>query len=861
MGITRQYLRWSQSLVFGCIGSQNSGIVFINGPKYGPTERLVATAVCEYVVIWDIKTGEKVVTLIDDNNKSEVTALAVNGETGMLSSGHSDGTVRLFDYNSGQLKVTFSGHKTAVTALCFDSTGLRLASGGKDTEIVIWDVTNESGLFRLKGHKGVVTRLQFMAEHPIIISSSKDTFIKFWDLNTQHCFKTLIGHRSEVWSFVLLNNDKRLISGASDSELRVWNIVFRSDDFQVFTQKLEKLKINAKEDVNTEEEIEEENDILIVERFGTIMRRSSQRLSNIFVDPTERILICHSNESSIECFKLRNDEEIKKSIKNRLKKERKRRKSESEADQFDNELILEKTLSDEIEKLDVIKTNSKVKSCDVLLIKNELKVSVLLADNSIEMYSFRPPIAAEVYANIRTQGHRSDVRTVSFSSDNYSIVTGSAESVKVWNRSSGKCVTTITDGVEYALCSVFAPGDRYVIIGTKTGKLQIFDISSAELLKTIDGSEDLLPIWSICLSPNSQGLVSGSEDKLVKFWNFDLLFNQNTNTRQLALEHKRTLKMDEGVLCVRVSPNGKFVAASLLDSTVKIFFFDSLKFFLSLYGHKFPVLSMDISSDSSLIVTGSSDKNIKIWGMDFGDCHKSIFAHDDNIMCLQFVPKTHYFFSCSKDKTLKEWDADNFEKIITLEGHQAEVWALAVSPNGKFVVTVSHDKSIRIWEKSSEPLVLEEEQEVEREKQFEESLFANEETVIAGETNKETALPSKKTIETVKGAELLIEALDVFEKELEAIKEYEELCNAYKQHNKPLPPKPMPNPLMNIYRTDCPYRYVLEVLRKIKSNELEETLLTLPFNYIIKLLNVLAELLDKNWEIELLCRCVCFVLR
>ena len=56
---------------------------------------------------------------------------------------------------------------------------------------------------------------------------------------------------------------------------------------------------------------------------------------------------------------------------------------------------------------------------------------------------------------------------------------------------------------------------------------------------------------------------------------------------------------------------------------------DSLKFFLSLYGHKLPALTLDISSDSTLIVTGSADKNVKIWGLDFGDCHKSIFAHDD----------------------------------------------------------------------------------------------------------------------------------------------------------------------------------------------------------------------------------------
>jgi hypothetical protein len=38
----------------------------------------------------------------------------------------------------------------------------------------------------------------------------------------------------------------------------------------------------------------------------------------------------------------------------------------------------------------------------------------------------------------------------------------------------------------------------------------------------------------------------------------------------------------------------------------------SLKFFLSLYGHKLPAISLDISSDSTLLLSGSADKNIKV---------------------------------------------------------------------------------------------------------------------------------------------------------------------------------------------------------------------------------------------------------
>lgn len=54
--------------------------------------------------------------------------------------------------------------------------------------------------------------------------------------------------------------------------------------------------------------------------------------------------------------------------------------------------------------------------------------------------------------------------------------------------------------------------------------------------------------------------------------------------------------MSDDVLSVRYTPNGHLLAVALLDSTVKIFYQDTLKFFLSLYGHKvnLRVFDMDI---------------------------------------------------------------------------------------------------------------------------------------------------------------------------------------------------------------------------------------------------------------------------
>ena len=96
-------------------------------------------------------------------------------------------------------------------------------------------------------------------------------------------------------------------------------------------------------------------------------------------------------------------------------------------------------------------------------------------------------------------------------------------------------------------------------------------------------------------------------------------------------EESKTLYMTDDVHFVRFSHNGEYYIVSLLDSTIKVYFSDSDKLFLTMYGHKLPALSFDISNDDLLLVSGSADKNIKIWGMDFGNCHKSIFGHNDSI--------------------------------------------------------------------------------------------------------------------------------------------------------------------------------------------------------------------------------------
>ncbi|XP_059175700.1 WD repeat-containing protein 3-like [Physella acuta] len=849
MGVTKQYLRVAPGPVFGLVASQKSNLVILAGEK----NTLCAVGACENVYLWDLTTKQKVSTLTGD--KHEVTWLVKSPIANHMAVGYMDGTIKIFNLDTCQCEVTFQGHKASVTSMTYDYSGMKLASGSKDTDVIVWDVVSESGLYRLKGHKMEITQVSFLKNREILVTSSKDTFIKFWDLRTQHCFYTVVGHTTEVYGFLLLRDETRLVSGSADSELRIWDIHYldsEQEDENEPTAKRQRMEVDdaGSDEDNDEEKTEKEAmRILVCKKVGSVMRQGRTRLVTLCVDPQEKLLLCHGTDKNLEVFELPSKDDL---LKLKAKKIKKLRKKHLESGQEVDTTNVTLKLEDEIKFVETFRFSSKLCSVHCTIEKNNHRFCVLFSNNKIETGVFslqKHEVEMSSVTPLAQAGHRSDVRTLAFSTDNISILSASAEEVKIWNRDSLRCVHTLP--CEYALCSLFVSGDRHAVIGTKSGKLFLFDINQGALLESIEAHSGAL--WSITAMPDKRGLISGGADHEVKFWNYELVSKNKDNVQQklLTLEHTRTLKMDEDVLCVKVTPDYKMLAVSLLDSTVKVFFIDTLKFFLSLYGHKLPVVCMDISSDSTLIVTGSADRNIKIWGLDFGDCHKSLFAHDDSVTCIQFVPKTHLFFSAGKDRKVKQWDADNFENVLTLEGHHGEVRCLAVSPSGNTTVTASQDRSIRLWEKTEEPLVLEEEREMEREKEEAETLLQNGEEVVPGETTEEVKMAGKKSIETIKGTERIMEAIDIYETQVEAIE------TALSKKANP----PAPHPMMAAYQCTSPADFVLETIRRIRASELLGALLSLPFSYVSKVLPVLDLCLTKQLETELVCKCLNFLLK
>lgn len=779
--------------------------------------------------------GQRVLELT--NEHMEVTVIQPSPDKLHIAVGYSDGTVDIFDQISKRSVAKFAIHRTAVSCLKYDESGMRILTGGLDTDIALLDVVAQVGVSKLTGHRGPVTDLMFLGQLPgdLAVSCSKDTQIKFWDLSTMCCFKTLVDIQTEVWSMCMIR-DKFLITGSTTSTLNVYTL---SENHSKNVQR---------QQLVDEEGVEYETDMMSpinCKLVGTIERAGKGRTARLATDQNGSVLACHGVDDKIELFYFRSEEESLKRLTKRLKKLSTKAADSEDADAASKSV----TLADEVRRLDTFSVGGKIKSMDCLAGQNnnELRLVVTTADNAIKLFSRNLQTKAAETNTLRSLtklGHGSEIRALTFSSDSQLVASGSAERVHVWNQESLACIRTLDTG--YVLTCQFVPGDRYLLLGYKTGELVIADIVTGELLETIPAHEKEL--WDICISADQKGCVTGGGDATVKFWSFRMV--TENNKRILSMVHNNTLKLEETVLGVRLSGNGKFLAIALLDSTVKLFFVDSLKFYLNLYGHKLPVTCMTISEDSTLIATGSADRNIKIWGMDFGDCHRSIFAHDDSVMGLQFIPRTHLLFSCGKDGQVKQWDADNFEKVATVVKHIGEALTLAVSPNGELVVSSGTDRVLRLCEKTEEVIVLQDAQETEREEQENRQLATSEETSIATVPN--LKLASKKTIGSEKGAESILEALDI-------CKEWEAAEKAAKAGDGERPDK---HPLMLVYNVDNSNDLLLAVFKNIRASDLEESLLLMPFTAVCDIIPRIYHLAEtRRDQTEMVCKVVLFLFR
>ena len=278
--------------------------------------------------------------------------------------------------------------------------------------------------------------------------------------------------------------------------------------------------------------------------------------------------------------------------------------------------------------------------------------------------------AAQVVPRLgdRDGGHRQGVRAPRFVDDALSRRRGSPPAVERFARVCARRVR-LRD-------VAFLPGDRHVVVGTQ-GALTLFETDDhpAEIARaprarcgrstsTPTGAPSRPGVRTTTSSSGPSRRARAARPRRGRRRRAARRPRPPSSRRAHAAHGGRRAR---GAVQPRASGAARGEAAArqllvvaTLDATVKVFFADTLKFSLSLYGHKLPVLCVDTTDDGAPIATA---RPADARQLDFGDCHRSLLAHDDSATAVRPVPQTHYVFTASKDKTVKYWDADRFEQV------------------------------------------------------------------------------------------------------------------------------------------------------------------------------------------------------
>ncbi|KAF3765556.1 nuclear distribution protein pac-1a [Cryphonectria parasitica EP155] len=169
------------------------------------------------------------------SHQKAVNCVAFHPVFSSLASGSEDTTIKIWDWELGELERTVKGHTRAVLDVDFGGPrgGTLLASCSSDLTIKLWDPADEYKNIRtFPGHDHSVSAVRFIpsgaagaaSSSNLLVSASRDHTLRIWDVTTGYCVRTLRGHADWVRDVCPSVDGHFLLSAGNDQTARLWDI-------------------------------------------------------------------------------------------------------------------------------------------------------------------------------------------------------------------------------------------------------------------------------------------------------------------------------------------------------------------------------------------------------------------------------------------------------------------------------------------------------------------------------------------------------------------------------------------------------------------------------------------------------------
>ena len=123
---------------------------------------------------------KKAKSLIDITNKllSGINSVATTPDEKYIASRSTDGTIKLWDIESGREVRSFEGHNYCINSVAITPDGKYIVSGNNDGTIKLWDIESGKEIRTFEGHSDSINSVAITPDGKYIVSGGGNSFIE-----------------------------------------------------------------------------------------------------------------------------------------------------------------------------------------------------------------------------------------------------------------------------------------------------------------------------------------------------------------------------------------------------------------------------------------------------------------------------------------------------------------------------------------------------------------------------------------------------------------------------------------------------------------------------------------------------------